>query len=186
MPPPGRAEAFGFESQLREAAGPSHSWGPYGDRLSFDLAVAGWLADLVLDAADVRSVSEPCLERVAKVQRWVDANLEHDITLDQLCSVAGASARSLQKVFLAARGQTPYEFVTARRLEAARRRLEYSSSPPLVSTVALDCGFRHFGRFSASYRAAFGQSPGDTARMRKFVRTPASGRSAAASRLPRP
>jgi transcriptional regulator GlxA family with amidase domain len=50
------------------------------------------------------------------------------------------------------------------RLAAARRRLESASSPVRVSTVALDCGFQHFGRFAASYRAAFGESPAETVR----------------------
>ena len=172
MPAWRRAEVLGFEAQLRAGAAPGHSWGPYGDLKSFERAVAGWLAELLLGVADVRSIGEPGLQRVARVQRWVDANLEHDITLDRLCAVAGASARSLQKTFLTARGQTPYEFITARRLAAARRRLENPTSPALVSTVALDCGFRHFGRFSVAYRAAFGESPGETARSRKIVRSP--------------
>jgi AraC-like DNA-binding protein len=170
MPAWRQAEMLSFEAQLQAAAGPRQSWGPYGSREPFERAVAGWLAELVLGVTDVKSVSEQGLARIAKAQRWVDANLEHDITLDQLCAVAGASARSLQIAFMAARGQTPYEFIIARRLEAARKRLESSSSPALVSTVALDCGFRHFGRFSASYRAVFGQLPGETARMRKILR----------------
>ncbi len=65
---------------------------------------------------------------------------------------------------IAARGQALHEFVTARRLAAARRRLESASSPVRVSTVALDCGFAHFGRFADSYRAAFGESPVETVR----------------------
>jgi transcriptional regulator GlxA family with amidase domain len=122
------------------------------------------MADLVLDAADVQSTNELGLERLARLQRWVEAHLDQDITLDRLCAVAGVGPRSLQKALLAARGQTPHEFVTARRLAEARRRLAGSASPVRVSTVALDCGFRHLGRFSASYRAAFGESPVETAR----------------------
>jgi len=159
-----RSELLAFEAQLRAAAEPGGSWGPYGDREAFELAVAGWMADLILGAAEVQSTTELGLQRLVRVQRWIDAHLDQDITLDRLCALAGVSPRSLQKTFLAARGQTPYEFVTARRLAAARRRLERASSPVRVSAVALDCGFRHFGRFAASYRAAFGESPAETAR----------------------
>jgi AraC-like DNA-binding protein len=165
-----RAELLAFDAQLRAAAEPGGSWGPYQDREDFELAVAGWMASLILDAANVQSTNEAGLERVARVQRWIDAHLDHDITLDRLCAVAGVSPRSLQKTLLAARGQTPQEFVTARRLAAARRRLESASSPVRVSTVALDCGFAHLGRFAASYRAAFGESPGDTARSGRSLR----------------
>jgi AraC-like DNA-binding protein len=165
-----RAELLAFGAQLRAAAEPGGSWGPYQDREEFELAVAGWMAGLILDAANVQSTNEAGLERVVRVQRWIDAHLDHDITLDRLCAVAGVSPRSLQKALLAARGQTPQEFVTARRLAEARRRLESASSPVRVSKVALDCGFAHLGRFAASYRAAFGESPRDTARSGRSLR----------------
>jgi AraC-like DNA-binding protein len=167
-----RAELRAFDAQLRAVTEPGGSWGPYQDRDEFELAVAGWMAGLIVDGANVQSTSEAGLERVARVARWIDAHLGHDITLDRLCAVAGVSPRSLQKTLLAARGQTPQEFVTARRLAAARRRLESASSPVRVSTVALDCGFAHLGRFAASYRAAFGESPGDTARSGGIFRVP--------------
>jgi AraC-like DNA-binding protein len=159
-----RAELLAFEAQAHAAAQSGGSWGPYRDLQGFEGTVACWMADLVLDAADVQSTNELGLERLARLQRWIDAHLDQDITLDRLCAVAGVGPRSLQKALLAARGQTPHEFVTARRLAEARRRLAGASSPVRVSTVALDCGFRHFGRFSASYRAAFGESPVETAR----------------------
>lgn len=162
-----RAELLAFEAQVRAALQASGSWGPYGDLEAFERAIAGWMADLILDAAGVQSTNELGLERLVRVQRWIDAHLDQDITLDGLCAVAGVSPRSLQKAFLAARGQTPHEFVTARRLAAARRRLESAFSPVRVSTVALDCGFGHFGRFAASYRAAFGESPVETVRSRE-------------------
>ena len=158
-----RAELLSFEAQLRAAA-VRGSWGAYGDLGTFEHALAGWLAGLVLEAAGAQATNEPGLERIARVQRWIDAHLDQEITLDRLCAVAGFGPRSLQKAFVAARGLTPHEFVTARRLAAARRRLESASSPVRVSAVALDCGFRHFGRFAVSYRAAFGESPTQTVR----------------------
>jgi AraC-like DNA-binding protein len=159
-----RAELLAFEAQVHAAAQSGGSWGPYGDLEGFEGAVAGWMADLVLDAAGVQSTSEVGLERVVRLQRWIDAHLDQDITLDRLCAVAGVGPRSLQKALLAARGQSPHEFVISRRLAEARRRLAGVSTPVRVSTVALDCGFRHFGRFAVSYRAAFGESPVETVR----------------------
>jgi AraC-like DNA-binding protein len=161
-----RAELLAFEAQVQFAAD-SGSWGAYGGLEAFERAVAGWVAQLVLDAEGVQSTNELGLERLMRVQRWIDVHLGQDITLDQLCGVAGVGPRSLQKAFLAARGQTPQEFVTARRLAAARRRLENASPPERVSAVALDCGFQHLGRFAASYRAAYGESPAQTLRSRQ-------------------
>jgi AraC-like DNA-binding protein len=157
-------ELLTFERQAQAAAGTGGSWGAFGDLEAYERAVAGWMADLILEAAGVQCTTEPGLARLVRLQRWIDANLHDEITLDRLCAVAGVGPRSLQKALLAARGQTPYEFVTARRLAEARRRLENAASQVRVSIVALDCGFRHFGRFSGIYRAAFGESPAETAR----------------------
>jgi AraC-like DNA-binding protein len=159
-----RAQLFDFESQMNAAAGAAGSWGQYGNLEALEAAIAGWMAELVLETAGVRSTSELGMARLVRLQRWIDAHIEQDITLDRLCSVAGVGPRSLQKALLAARGQTPHEFLTARRLSAARARLESAALPLRVSAIALDCGFRHFGRFSASYRMAFGESPVETAR----------------------
>lgn len=159
-----RAELLAFEAQVHAAAKSGGSWGPHGDLEGFEGAVAGWMADFVLDDAGVQSTSKVGLERIVRLPRWIDAHLNQELTLDRLCAVAGIGPRSLQKALLAARGQTPHEFVTARRLAEARRRLAGVSTAVRVSTVALDCGFRQFGRFAASYRAAFGESPVETAR----------------------
>jgi AraC-like DNA-binding protein len=162
-----RAQLLAFESQMNAAAGTAGSWGAYRDSKALEGAIAGWIADLIIESAGVKSTSEVGLERLVRLQRWIDRHLDHDVTLDGLCRVAGVGPRSLQKALLAWRGQTPHEFVSSRRLAAARNRLESATSPVRVSTVALDCGFRHFGRFSASYRAAFGESLGETVRKGK-------------------
>ena len=162
-----RAELLAFDAQPRANDGPGEPWGPYGDREAFERVVAGWMADLILGASGVRSANDLSLERVVRVQRWIDAHLDQDITLDRLCAVAGIGPRALQRSLLAARGQSPHEFVTSRRLAVTRRLLESGSSRVVVSKVALDCGFSHLGRFAAAYRRAYGESPSETASRRR-------------------
>ena len=53
------------------------------------------------------------------------------------------------------------EFLTARRLELARRRLRNDPGSS-VTEVALSCGFSNQGRFAKAYRAAFGENPSET------------------------
>lgn len=158
------AELTQFFRQLRRAGADGGSWDGYGTSAAFEAAVADWLAGLLLDARGARPITELGLQRIVRLERWIDQHLAESLSLDQLCAVVGVSRRSLQKGLLATRGQTPIELVTSRRLTAARRRLEQGSSRRQVATVALDCGFRHLGRFAASYRAAFGESPSATAR----------------------
>ncbi len=59
-------------------------------------------------------------------------------------------------------GQSPLEWVKARRLAAVRERLLKAPSGFAISVVALDCGFTHLGRFSAAYRRAHGELPSAT------------------------
>ena len=65
-------------------------------------------------------------------------------------------------------GTTPKHYIRQRKLERVRACL----SDPVarvrnVTEVALDYGFLHLGRFSESYRSAFGELPSDTLRRRE-------------------
>jgi transcriptional regulator GlxA family with amidase domain len=48
--------------------------------------------------------------------------------------------------------------------QARRALLAATQGSTTVSTVALDCGFWHFGDFSRAYRECFGELPSDTLR----------------------
>lgn len=161
---PGRREQLrAFETCLHNVNRARASWGSYGTADMFERAVADWLAEWLVEAAAVKPVTEATLHRLANLERWIDAHLAEEITLDRLCAVARLSPRALQKTLLAARGCTPLELVQYRRLAAARLRLQRRSPDELVSTIALDCGFQHLGRFSLRYRDAYGESPKETA-----------------------
>jgi AraC-like DNA-binding protein len=64
-------------------------------------------------------------------------------------------------------GSTPKHFIRQRKLEKIHAQL---SDPGArirnVTEVALDYGFLHLGRFSESYKNAFGELPSDTLRRR--------------------
>ena len=129
---------------------------------SAELDAAAWLAGIIVEQSGEAAVSEPTLQRMERLERWVDAHLAETITLDRLCALSGVGGRRLQKSVMTLRGQSPLEWVTARRLAAARARLLKGAAGVEVSRVALDCGFTHFGRFSAAYRQAYGELPSAT------------------------
>jgi transcriptional regulator GlxA family with amidase domain len=129
---------------------------------STELDAAAWLAGIIVEQSGEAAISEPTLQRMERLGRWVDAHLAEAITLDRLCALSGIGGRRLQKSVMALRGQSPLEWVTARRLAAARARLLEGAAGVEVSRVALDCGFTHLGRFSAAYRQAYGELPSAT------------------------
>ena len=59
------------------------------------------------------------------------------------------------------------EFLTEQRLQSTRRKLLKSHLEASISSIALDYGFTHFGRFSQVYRKRFGESPSVTLRKGK-------------------
>ena len=109
--------------------------------------------------------SSPSFERLVQ---FIDDNLKQDISLEQLAQLAHMSPRSLYALFDKHLGTTPKHYIRQRKLERVRACL----SDPVarvrnVTEVALDYGFLHLGRFSESYRSAFGELPSDTLRRRE-------------------
>jgi transcriptional regulator GlxA family with amidase domain len=56
----------------------------------------------------------------------------------------------------------PRDMLLRFRLERARERLLKPGPTDTVTSIALDCGFAHLGRFPAAYRIAFGELPAET------------------------
>jgi AraC-like DNA-binding protein len=106
--------------------------------------------------------AEPRYVRAAA--EYLDAQAAEPISIADLTTATGVSAWTLQAGFRRYRGCSPMEFLRERRLELARTRLLSSPASTTVAEIALDCGFEHLGRFSARYRARFGEGPAETLR----------------------
>ena len=120
------------------------------------------IADLILRRGVVPRGQEVSAARIAELEAWVDSHLHEPLTIGSLCAVSGVGERALQKVFLSRRGMSPMRFVAERRLAAARGRLLRAGPRNDVTSVAVELGFGHVGRFAQLYRQAFGESPSET------------------------
>jgi transcriptional regulator GlxA family with amidase domain len=123
--------------------------------------LASGLARRIAAASGLVELSPSSRQVVERVDAWIRAHAAQPMSLDQLRTVAGVSARTLQEACLARWGQTPIELVASRRLAIARSLLS-SGRALTVTAAALHSGFSHLGRFSVTYRRAFGESPSDT------------------------
>ena len=123
--------------------------------------LASWLARRIVAASGLVELSPSSRQVVERVDAWIRAHAAQPMSLDELRTVAGVSARTLQEACLARWGQTPIELVASRRLEIARSLLS-SARAPAVTAAALQSGFSHLGRFSVVYKRAFGESPSET------------------------
>jgi AraC family ethanolamine operon transcriptional activator len=140
-----------------------------------DEAVSRNLADIVVVAADHgqvpfgrslhRATARWALDRA---REYIEAHLSGTIRIASMCRYAGTTLRSLERIFARELGMSPQQYVTARRLNAVRRRLLAADGAqgPRVTEVALNHGFVHLGRFAGDYRCYFGESPRETLQSR--------------------
>ena len=98
------------------------------------------------------------------VLQWVEANLERQLTVDELARRAAMTPRTFARRFKAATGTTPLQWILHQRVAVAQRMLETSAVS--IDEIAVMCGFgsaaglrQHFtkvvGSTPSAYRSAF-------------------------------
>lgn len=92
-----------------------------------------------------------------RVQEYVEAHLEQDLTIEDLAAVAGLSPYHFAHAFKRSTGSGPYRYVLRRRTERAKRLLGAGKNP--LSDVAQACGFGSQSHFSARFREVTGLTP---------------------------
>lgn len=137
-----------------------------------DTDLARYFADRCIDGF-VRAVIDR--EPVPEVAISAEADLVHraieaithtsgpPLSLGTIAACVGVSGRTLQSAFRHVLEKTPMQVQREDRLRRVRRDL-LSATPgqTSVGAVALRHGFTHLGRFSAQYRAEFGELPSET------------------------
>ena len=88
---------------------------------------------------------------------YVEAHLERPLTAAELAGVAHISLFHFSRAFKAAAGLSPHAYVTARRVERARRML---AGPLPLAEVAFATGFASQSHFGAVFRRHTGLTPG--------------------------
>jgi AraC-like DNA-binding protein len=125
--------------------------------------VAAWVARALVRSTGIVCMSEASVARLDRLEVWLDAHVLDQITLADLCAVAGCGPRALQKLIAARHGVSPMAFVRQRRLAMLRDKLA-EQRECLVTDAALDRGLTHLGRLAQAYRRLFGESPVQTRR----------------------
>jgi len=104
-----------------------------------------------IDKSRLRRAEEIMRERFAEPLTMVDIANELDVSL-----------RTLQLAFNRAHGRSPRKVLNDVRLRAVHSRLCAPPENVSIADVAMDCGFTHLGRFTAAYKATFGETPSAT------------------------
>jgi AraC-like DNA-binding protein/tetratricopeptide (TPR) repeat protein len=80
-------------------------------------------------------------------------------TIPALATSCDMPRRTLEKHFRRHLQQTPVEFLRTVRLDWSRNKLLRAAPTTTVTEIALQCGFKHLGRFAAWYRERYGETP---------------------------
>jgi AraC family transcriptional regulator len=92
-----------------------------------------------------------------RVCDYIEANLDHDLTLEQLGEVAQYSPYHLARLFRNSTGHTLHQYITVRRLANARLLLETTDLP--LHQIARLSGFSDQGHLGKHYRRVYGHAP---------------------------
>lgn len=135
-------------------------------------AVQSMEEELIGRLADAAHLPRPDAPRTgrSKRSRGLDRVLDYlrdanpaSVKAPELGEIAGVSLRTLEYAFHDTFGLTPLAFLRLRRLHLARCKLLIAApEQTTVACIAHDSGFYHLGRFSAEYRAMFGEPPSRT------------------------
>ncbi|WP_223671011.1 AraC family transcriptional regulator [Kangiella shandongensis] len=97
-------------------------------------------------------------QRLNKVCRYIDDNLEYPLRLEQLARIAHCSPYHFQRQFKAHIGLNPAQYVQNKRLR--RAMLQLANRPSLkVTDIAFEAGFDFVESFSHSFKRRFGVTP---------------------------
>jgi AraC family transcriptional regulator len=104
----------------------------------------------------------------ARLRRVLDFIADHDdqdLTVAELAAVACLSRFHFARAFRDATGAPPHRYISARRLERAKRMLRETATP--LADIALDCSFSSQANFTRAFRRATGLAPGEYRRLSK-------------------
>jgi AraC family transcriptional regulator len=96
--------------------------------------------------------------RLFRVLEYIEANLEGDLTLDNMASIACLSRYHFARAFKQAVGQSPHRYVSAKRLERAKTLLVCGDRS--LIDIALALSFSCQANFTRAFRQQTGQTPG--------------------------
>jgi AraC family ethanolamine operon transcriptional activator len=132
------------------------------------LSTAAWVVAAASDVGEQGGRICPahrarCFRRACEV---IDARLADDLTMQQLCSLVGASRRTLENIFVETLGVSPYQYVRMIRLNLIRKELlaEENQRVP-IGDIAAKYGIWHLSRFANDYKRVFGHLPSQGRRL---------------------
>ena len=120
-----------------------------------------------------RLVDDETFRRLCRARDLIAACYSSPVPLDRAAREACLSPFHFQRLFARVFGETPHDFLTRLRMDAAQRLLVAGDLP--VTEVCLEIGYASMGTFSSRFAARTGQSPSQFRRESRRWIAPACG-----------
>ena len=105
-----------------------------------------------------RAAEPPAPDKIDRAVGFIEARLDRRLSLPEIAAAAGMGRRDFARRFKAALGQTPHQYVLARRLERARDLL--ATTDRAIADIAYAVGFASQAHMTDSFRRVLGTTPG--------------------------
>ncbi|MDD6736336.1 MAG: AraC family transcriptional regulator [Clostridiales bacterium] len=99
------------------------------------------------------------LKRLEKAMKFIDTNLESDLSLSEIAKTALMSKNYFCTIFKRFNGISPWDYITIKRIEKAVELLKTTDMSKLE--IAYTCGFNSPSNFYKAFRRITGKAPGD-------------------------
>lgn len=175
--------ALTFEPQMNAADGDQAAWWRMVKFLLTEMGHAGPLLNHQQMVGDLEQalikgllLSQPhnysqalaeamrpaCPHYLLRAKQFIHDSARENIALEDIERAAGVSRYKLFEGFGQHFGHAPMAYLKKYRLEAVRREILSDCSERNVSSIAMNWGFTHLGRFSNDYKQLFGETPSQT------------------------
>jgi AraC family transcriptional regulator len=142
-----------------DARGPSGKL--YVDSLAHALATRYLQLHESSRAADVHTSPLP-LRILNRVKEKIEANMDTDLSLDSLANESGYSRAHFLRMFRAATGVTPHQFVLELRLKQAQNRIRQTRDR--LIDIAAECGFASQSHMTTVFKKYLDLTPAEVRR----------------------
>lgn len=129
----------------------------YGDSLATTLSIYLLKRYAVQQRAPIAYKGGLPVYRLKRVLDYIASNLDTNISLSQLATIAGMSPHYFCELFKQSTGRSPHNYILRQRIERAKQRLRDPAGS--VLDAALDAGFQNSSHFSRMFRKVEGTSP---------------------------
>ena len=97
--------------------------------------------------------------QISQAMRYIDENLSEPLTLEHIAERANLNKTYFTTLFRKLNGVTPWEYITARRIE--RSFLLLQNGELNILEIAISCGFNNVSNFNRAFRKVTGLTPSE-------------------------